>query len=65
MAERRRAAGVWLFSFRRRRRGLPPLDSEAVLWVAALDRVPIRERVEWVAVMKRQVDEINAERARG
>jgi hypothetical protein len=39
-----------------------PLDTEAVLWVAALDRVPIEERIEWVAEMKRRVGEINAER---
>ena len=38
------------------------LDAEGVLWVAAVDRVPIQERIEWVARMKQQVAEINAAR---
>lgn len=51
-----------LFSFVRRRRskGLPPLDTAGILWVAALDRVPIRERVAWVSLMQERVAEINA-----
>jgi len=40
----------------------PPLDAEGVLWVAALDRVPIEERVEWVKTMAARVAEINAAR---
>ena len=40
-----------------------PLDTAGILWVAALDRVPVRERVEWVAEMERRVAEINAMRA--
>lgn len=43
--------------------GLPPLDIEGALWVAALDRVPIEERIEWVAKIMARVDEINAARA--
>lgn len=42
---------------------LPPLDTEGVLWVAALDRVPIEERVEWVKTLAARVEEINSERA--
>ena len=43
---------------------LEPLDAEGVLWLAALDRVPIEERIEWVASMMRAVERINAERLR-
>lgn len=42
---------------------LPPLDIAGVLWVAALDRVPIEERVAWVKAMQERVAEINAKRA--
>lgn len=42
---------------------LPPLDAEGVLWVAAIDRVPIEERVEWVKTLLARVEEINAKRA--
>jgi hypothetical protein len=38
------------------------LDAEGVLWVAALDRVPIEERVEWVKEMVVRVEQINAMR---
>lgn len=44
--------------------GLAPLDTKAILWVAAMDRVPIEERVEWVKKMAARVAEINAVRAR-
>jgi hypothetical protein len=40
-----------------------PLDTAGVLWVAALDRVPIEERVQWVKTMQKRVAEINAKRA--
>lgn len=42
---------------------LAPLDTAGVLWVAALDRVPIEERVAWVKAMEQRVAEINAKRA--
>lgn len=42
---------------------LAPLDVTAILWVAALDRVSIEERVEWVQAMEARVREINATRA--
>lgn len=38
------------------------LNAEAVLWVAALDRVPIEERIEWVAAMHARIAQINAQR---
>lgn len=47
------------------REGLPPLDTEGVLWVAALDRVPIEERIEWVRKQTEHVARINQERAAG
>jgi hypothetical protein len=34
------------------------LDAEAVLWVAAIDRVPIEERVEWVKKMLAQINAV-------
>lgn len=37
-----------------------PLDAEGVLWVAALDRVPAEDRVEWVKEMVVRVEQINA-----
>lgn len=40
-----------------------PLDTAGILWVAALDRVPIEERVAWVEAMQERVAEINAKRA--
>lgn len=40
-----------------------PLDTEAILWVAALDRLPIEERIEWVATMLKRIDAIDAARA--
>ena len=43
--------------------GRPSLDTEGVLWVAAIDRVPIEDRIEWVRVMKGRIAAINAERA--
>lgn len=43
---------------------MSPLDAEGVLWVAALDRVPIEERIAWVKKMLKQVEEINAGRAK-
>lgn len=46
-----------------RLREAAPLDIEAVLWVAALDRVPIEERIEWVTTLKRRVEQINEQRA--
>lgn len=46
-----------------RRGGLPPLDTAGILWLAAIDRVPILERIEWVAMMEKRVAEINARRA--
>lgn len=46
------------------RDGLPPLDTAAVLWLAAIDRnVPMEERIEWVDRMKLLVAKINTERA--
>jgi hypothetical protein len=42
---------------------LPPLDTAGILWLAAIDRVPILERIEWVAMMEKRVAEINARRA--
>lgn len=42
-----------------------PLTTQGVLWVAALDRIPIEERVEWVAKMTERVEQINTARARG
>jgi hypothetical protein len=39
------------------------LDNAGILWVAALDRVPIEERIEWVETVLARVDEINAQRA--
>ena len=39
-------------------KGLPPLDVEGALWVAAINRVPIEERIEWVAAMVARVDEV-------
>lgn len=44
------------------RPGLKPLDTAGVLWVAAIDRVPIAERIEWVKKIEAQVESINAER---
>jgi hypothetical protein len=44
-------------------KGLLPLDMAGVLWVAAIDRVPIEDRVEWVRTMEARVAEINAARA--
>jgi hypothetical protein len=43
--------------------GLSPLDTRGVLWVAAIDRLPISERTEWVERMFQQVENLNAERA--
>ena len=43
--------------------GLPPLDTAGVLWVAAIDLLPIKERIAWVAKVEKQVAEINAYRA--
>jgi hypothetical protein len=40
-----------------------PLDTAGILWVAALDRVPARERVAWVSEMESRVAEVNAMRA--
>lgn len=40
-----------------------PLDTEGVLWVAALDLVPIGSRIEWVAKMVDLVEQINEVRA--
>lgn len=42
---------------------LPPLDAEGVLWVAALELVPIEQRVEWVKTMHARVQGINEKRA--
>lgn len=42
-----------------------PLTTQGVLWVAAIDRVPVDERIEWVAAMTERVEQINAKRARG
>lgn len=41
---------------------LDDLNAEGVLWVAAIDRVPIEERVEWVRGMVARVGQINARR---
>lgn len=38
---------------------LRPLDAEGVLWVAALDRVPIEDRIGWVKEMLNRVEQIN------
>ena len=43
--------------------GLPPIGVEGALWVAAIDRVPIEDRTEWVATMMKRVAEIDAGRA--
>jgi len=42
---------------------LPPLDDEGVLWVAAIDRVPIEDQIEWVKEMLGRVEHINEMRA--
>lgn len=42
-----------------------PLDVRGVLWVAAIDRVPIEERIEWVEKLASQVEHINAVRLAG
>lgn len=44
------------------REALPPLDTDGVLWVAAIDRVPIEERVAWVKDMAERVAQINTKR---
>lgn len=44
--------------------GLPPLNSEAVLWVAALDLLPIEERVTWVKETLARIEQLNAARTR-
>lgn len=41
---------------------LDELDTEGVLWVAAIDRVPIAERIAWVKEMLARVEQINAMR---
>lgn len=43
---------------------LPPLDDEGVLWMAAIDHVPIEDRIEWVMKMKTLVRQVNEMRAR-
>lgn len=42
---------------------LPPLDAEGVLWVAAIELVPIEGRIEWVKTTLGRVNEINQARA--
>lgn len=42
---------------------LAPLTTTDVLWLAAIEFVPIGERVEWVAVMEKRVAELNEYRA--
>ena len=43
---------------------LGPLGPRDILWLAALDRVPVEGRVEWVEAMVARVEAINADRAR-
>ena len=38
-------------------------QADVILWLAAIDRVPIEERIEWVATLKARYEEIAADRA--
>lgn len=42
-----------------------PLDVAGILWVAAIDLLPISERIAWVKRMEQRVADINAARAVG
>jgi hypothetical protein len=42
--------------------GLPPLDTEGILWVAAIDLLPIEKRIEWVKTMTERVAYLNTMR---
>lgn len=37
-------------------------STEAVLWIAAIDQVPIEDRSLWVKTMLARIEQINAER---
>lgn len=44
-------------------RGLAPLDTAGVLWVAAIDLLPIEKRISWVEKLEKRVAHLNELRA--